>query len=462
MSSRMVGGFIMSQETISQQRDGFSSRFGLIAAAAGSAVGLGNIWKFPYIVGENGGSAFILIYLISILGVGLPVLLAEFIIGRRGGANAVRSFKKLAPNTKWPIIGWLGIIAAFMILGFYTVIAGYTIHYFLLSLTNAFSGMSSEQITQTFHQFSSGHAPIIYTIIFTLLAVFVLFGGIKDGIEKYTKILMPGLVGIIILLVVRAITLPGAAEGLKFLFKPDFSEMSMNSILDALGHSFFSLSVGMGTMLTYGSYISKKENLSTVTCSIAVADTMIALLAGVAIFPAVFAFGIDPTAGPGLVFITLPNVFLQMPGGNIFGALFFLLLFIAALTSVVSIFEVIITYVTEELNVNRHKALKLTSIAVIIIAIFCSLSQTPNTALSFNGNTLFDWMDLLSANVILPIGGLLIICFLGFIMNKDEIADELQQGACSIKTTMIYLTITKFIAPLAIAIVFLTGIQALF
>ncbi len=221
MSSRMVGGFFMSQETITQKRDGFSSRFGLIAAAAGSAVGLGNIWKFPYIVGENGGSAFILIYLISILGVGLPVLLAEFIIGRRGGANAVRSFKKLAPNTKWPVIGWLGIIAAFMILGFYTVIAGYTIHYFLLSLTNAFSGMSSEQITQTFHHFSSGHTPIIYTIIFTLLAVVVLFGGIKDGIEKYTKILMPGLVGIIILLVVRAITLPGAAEGLKFLFKPD-------------------------------------------------------------------------------------------------------------------------------------------------------------------------------------------------------------------------------------------------
>ena len=349
-----------------------------------------------------------------------------------------------------------------MILGFYTVIAGYTIHYFLLSLTNAFSGMSSEQITQTFHHFSSGHTPIIYTIIFTLLAVVVLFGGIKDGIEKYTKILMPGLVGIIILLVVRAITLPGAAEGLKFLFKPDFSEVSINSILDALGHSFFSLSVGMGTMLTYGSYISKKENLSTVTCSIAVADTMIALLAGVAIFPAVFAFGIDPTSGPGLVFITLPNVFLQMPGGNIFGALFFLLLFIAALTSVISIFEVIITYVTEELNVNRQKALKLTSIAVIIIAIFCSLSQTPNTTLSFNGNTLFDWMDLLSANVILPIGGLLIISFLGFIMKKDEVADELQQGACSIKTTMIYLTITKFIAPLAIAIVFLTGIQALF
>lgn len=349
-----------------------------------------------------------------------------------------------------------------MILGFYTVIAGYTIHYFILSITNAFSGMTSEQITQTFNQFSSGYAPIIYTIIFILLSVIVLFGGIKNGIEKYTKVLMPGLVGIIILLVIRAVTLPGAGEGLQFLFKPDFSQLSMSAILDALGHSFFSLSVGMGTMLTYGSYISKKENLASVSCSIAIADTMIALLAGVAIFPAVFAFGIDPTAGPGLVFITLPNVFLQMPGGNIFGALFFLLLFIAALTSVVSIFEVIITYVTEELNVNRRKALLLTTLAVIVISIVCSLSQTPNTFLSFNGHSLFDWMDLLSANVLLPIGGLLIMLFLGFVMKKDEVADELSQGSKSIKTTMVYLTITKFIAPLAIAIVFLTGIQALF
>ena len=215
-------------------------------------------------------------------------------------------------------------------------------------------------------------------------------------------------------------------------------------------------------MLTYGSYISKKENLTSVTFSIAAADTMIALLAGLAIFPAVFAFGIDPTAGPGLVFITLPNVFLQMPGGVIFGALFFLLLFIAALTSVVSIFEVIIAYVTEELKVNRRKAMGLTTLAVIVISTFCALSQIPDSALVFNGHTLFDWMDLLSANVLLPIGGLLIMIFLGFIMKKSDIEDELQQGSKSIKNTMAYITVTKFVAPVAIAIVFLTGIQALF
>jgi len=452
----------MSQQATSAKRDGFSSRFGIIAAAAGSAVGLGNIWKFPYIVGENGGSAFILVYLISILAVGLPVLLAEFIIGRRGQANAVRSFKTIAPNTKWSGIGWMGIIAAFMILGFYTVIAGYTIHYFILTITNAFSGMSSSEIAQTFSDFSSGSTQIIYTIIFIILSLAILFGGVKDGIEKYSKILMPGLVGIILLLVIRAVTLPGAGEGIEFLLKPDFSQLSMNAVLDALGHSFFSLSVGMGTMLTYGSYIGKKENLTSTAFSIGAADTIIALLAGLAIFPAVFAFGIDPTAGPGLVFITLPNVFLQMPGGAIFGALFFFLLFIAALTSVVSIFEVIIAYVTEELKLNRQKAMALTTVAVVIIATVCALSQTPNSSLVFNGHTLFDWMDLLSANVLLPIGGFLIMIFLGFIMKKSDLEDELKQGSKSIKNTMAYITITKFVAPVAIAIVFLTGIQALF
>lgn len=452
----------MSQQATTVKRDGFSSRFGIIAAAAGSAVGLGNIWKFPYIVGENGGSAFILVYLLSILAVGIPVLLAEFIIGRRGQANAVRSFKKIAPNTKWSGIGWMGIVAAFMILGFYTVIAGYTIHYFILTVTNSFAGMSSAQIADTFNNFASSTRPIIYTVIFIILSLGILFGGIKDGIEKYTKVLMPGLVGIIALLVIRAITLPGAEEGIQFLLKPDFSELSMKAVLDALGHSFFSLSVGMGTMLTYGSYISKKESLTSITFSIAAADTIIALLAGLAIFPAVFAFGIDPTSGPGLVFITLPNVFLQMPGGIIFGALFFLLLFIAALTSVVSIFEVIIAYITEELKVNRHKAMGLTTLAVIVIATFCALSQTPDTSLIFNGHNLFDWMDLLSANVLLPIGGLLIMIFLGFIMKRSDLEDELQHGSKSIKGTMAYITITKFVAPVAIAIVFLTGIQALF
>lgn len=449
----------MSQQATSAKRDGFTSRFGIIAAAAGSAVGLGNIWKFPYIVGENGGSAFILVYLISILLVGMPVLLAEFLIGRRGQANAVRSFKKIAPGSKWSGIGWMGIVAAFMILGFYTVIAGYTIHYFILTISNSFAGMSSAQIANTFNEFqTSSTLPIIYTVIFILISLGILFGGVKDGIEKYSKVLMPGLVGIIVLLVIRAVTLPGASEGIEFLLKPNFSELSMPAVLDALGHSFFSLSVGMGTMLTYGSYISKKENLTATTVSIAAADTIIALLAGLAIFPAVFAFGIDPTAGPGLVFITLPNVFLQMPGGTIFGALFFFLLFIAALTSVVSIFEVIIAYVTEELKLTRPKAMTLTALTVVFISVLCAFSNTPDSSFTFFGTTLFDWMDKLSANILLPIGGLLIMIFIGFIMKRQDVEDELKQGSKSIKNTMLYLTITKYVAPIAIAIVFLYGL----
>ncbi|HAX73674.1 MAG TPA: sodium-dependent transporter [Firmicutes bacterium] len=445
----------MSQ-TVSSPRDGFTSRFGIIAAAAGSAVGLGNIWKFPYIVGENGGSAFILVYLLCIALVGVPVLLSEFIIGRFGQANAVRSFKKAAPGKPWFGIGWMGIIAAFMILGFYTVIAGYTIHYFFLSVTNAFANMTSADITNTFNTFSSStFLPIVYTLIFIALCLVIVLGGIKDGIEKYSKVLMPGLLGIIVLLVVRAITLPGAEAGIEFLLKPDFSALSASSILEALGHSFFSLSVGMGTMLTYGSYISKKENLTSTTFSIAAADTMIALLAGLAIFPAVFAFNIDPTAGPGLVFITLPNVFLQMQGGAIFGALFFFLLFIAALTSAVSIFEVIISYIIEELNFNRTKAILLAGLTIAFIGALASLSQTPDSTLSLFGLSLFDFMDAFTAKILLPLGGLFIIIFVGFFFNKQTLQEELQQGSKDIKKTMLFITITKFIAPVAIAIVFL-------
>ncbi|MGL4335402.1 MAG: sodium-dependent transporter [Turicibacter sp.] len=445
----------MSQQNTSP-RDGFSSRFGIIAAAAGSAIGLGNIWKFPYIVGENGGSAFILVYLIAIALVGIPVLLAEFIIGRRGQANAVRSFKKVAPGKPWFAIGWMGIVAAFMILGFYTVIAGYTIHYFFLSVTNSFAGMSAADITTTYNSFSSStFQPIIYTLIFMIVAVGIVIGGIKDGIEKYSKVLMPGLLGIIVLLVIRAITLPGASAGIEFLLKPDFSALTASSFLDALGHSFFSLSVGMGTMLTYGSYINKKENLATTTVSIAFADTIIALLAGLAIFPAVFAFGIDPTAGPGLVFITLPNVFLQMSGGAIFGALFFFLLFIAALTSVVSIFEVIIAYVSEELNFSRKKAILLTSLTVAFIGTLASLSNVTDSNLVLFNQSLFDFMDSFSAKILLPLGGFFIVVFLGFFFKKEDLADELSQGSKNIKTTMLYISITKFIAPVAIAIVFL-------
>jgi NSS family neurotransmitter:Na+ symporter len=336
------------------ERDGFASKFGIIAAAAGSAIGLGNIWKFPYITGIYGGAAFIIVYLICIAIIGAPVMLSEFTIGRRAQKNAIGSFKKLAPGKPWFIAGWMGFLAAFAILSFYGVVAGWALDYIVKAVTNSFAGSDPEAIAGIFTGLiSQTWTPIFWQVVFMALTAGVVLGGIKDGIEKYTKILMPMLLVIIVILDIRAVTLPGAGEGVAFLFKPNWSLITSEAILSALGHAFFSLSLGMGTMITYGSYIGKKENLGEVALQVTLADTAIALLAGLAMFPAVFAYGIEPSAGPGLVFITLPNVFQQMPGGYIFQILFFVLLSVAALTSSVSILEVVVAYFHEDKNVSR-------------------------------------------------------------------------------------------------------------
>ncbi|HKJ78738.1 MAG TPA: sodium-dependent transporter, partial [Prolixibacteraceae bacterium] len=305
-------------------RDSFGSKFGVIAAAAGSAVGLGNIWKFPYITGVFGGGAFLFVYLGFILAIGLPIMLSEFIIGRSAGRNAFGSFKKLAPGSPWRFVGLLGVGAAFMILSFYSVIAGWSIEYIYLSVTNGFANKSPDELATLFSAFTeSPLKPIFYQVIFMIMTSAIVMVGVKDGIEKNVKILMPLLVLIIIILDIRAVTLEGAMDGLTFLFHPDFSKLTAEGVLSALGHAFFSLSLGMGTLITYGSYIDKQNNLLTTAIEVTTADTVIALLAGIAIFPAVFAFGIEVDSGPGLVFITLPNVFQQMPGGVFFASLFF-------------------------------------------------------------------------------------------------------------------------------------------
>ena len=310
------------------KRDSFGSKFGVIAAAAGSAVGLGNIWRFPYIAGENGGGAFIIVYLIFIIAIGIPVMLSEFTIGRSAQRNAFGSFKKLAPKTYWYLIGLMGVVAAFMILAFYSTVAGWTLEYIYLSFADAFSGKSPDQLTSIFESFKSGtFRPLLWQLIFMILTAWIVISGVQRGIEKYAKILMPLLLVLVIVLDIRAVTLSGAKEGLEFLFKPDFSKLDTNSILEALGQAFFSLSIGMGTLITYGSYINKRENLTTTAINVTAADTIIAILAGVAIFPAVFAFGIEPNAGPDLIFRTLPNIFQQIPGGYFFSLLFFIQFF---------------------------------------------------------------------------------------------------------------------------------------
>ena len=442
------------------QRDSFTGRIGIIAAVAGSAVGLGNIWKFPYITGVYGGGAFVLVYLICIAIIGLPVMLSEFTIGRKAQRNAVGSFKKLAPGKPWFLTGVMGIAAAFMILAFYGVVAGWTLEYLGKAVINSFAGKNPADLEGMFGGFiSQVIRPIFWQFVFMGLTCWIVLAGIKGGIEKASKILMPVLLLIIVILDIRAVTLPGAGEGLSFLFKPDFSKLSAEGVLSALGHAFFSLSLGMGTLITYSSYMGKNENLGSMAIQCTVADTGIALLAGVAIFPAVFAFGIEPGAGPGLVFITLPNVFQQMPGGYIFSLLFFLLLAVAALTSSISILEVVVAYFSEELKIARRNATIMATIAITIVGIPCSLSMGAMSKVQFLGKTFFDWLDYIAANILLPIGGLLIVAFVGWYLGYDKTKEEITNaGKLKAAYLPLFLFLAKFIAPLVIAIVFLHGL----
>lgn len=442
------------------ERDGFASKLGIIAAAAGSAIGLGNIWKFPYITGIYGGAAFIVVYLFCIALIGTPVMLSEFTIGRRAQKNAIGSFKKLAPGKPWFIAGWMGFLAAFSILSFYGVVAGWTLDYIVKSVMNGFAGSNADQIAGMFGGLiSKTYRPIFWQVIFMGMTAGVVLGGIKDGIEKYAKILMPLLLVIIIILDIRAVTLPGSSKGLAFLFKPDWSKLSGEAILSALGHAFFSLSLGMGTMITYGSYIGKNEKLGETAVQVTIADTAIALLAGLAMFPAVFAFGIEPASGPGLVFITLPNVFQQMAGGYIFQILFFVLLAVSALTSSVSILEVVVAYFHEEKDMSRKKAVIIATVAITIFGMAASLSMGPWADMKiplpgFGRVGIFDWLDLLSANYLLPVGGLLISLFVGWGMDPDDVYDELSNsGELKVAYLSLFRIATKFIAPIGILIV---------
>jgi NSS family neurotransmitter:Na+ symporter len=445
------------------KRDSFGTKFGVIAAAAGSAVGLGNIWRFPYIAGENGGGAFILIYLLFIIAIGIPVMLSEFTIGRRAQRNAFGSFKRLAPNTYWYLIGLMGVVAAFVILSFYSTVAGWTLEYIYLSISNAFADKTPDQLTTMFESFKSGtFRPIMWQLIFMVLTAWIVIAGVKKGIEKYAKILMPILLLLIIVLDFRAVTLTGASEGIEFLFKPDFSKLDTNSVLEALGQAFFSLSIGMGTLITYGSYINKKQNLTTTAINVSAADTIIAILAGVAIFPAVFAFGIEPNAGPDLIFRTLPNIFQQMPGGYFFSLIFFILLGVAALTSSISVLEVVVAYFVEELGIKRKRATIVAAVSITALGILSTMSWgTLGDVRIFNFNV-FELLDFTASSVLLPIGGVFIVVFLGWYLGKKHIKDEISSsGIYKAKLVNLFVIIIKFIAPIAIAMVFLHGIGLL-
>lgn len=435
----------------------FSSKFGVIAAAAGSAIGLGNIWKFPYITGVYGGGAFLFVYLGFILAIGLPVMLSELIIGRNSRKNAFGAFKKLAPKSAWSYIGSFGVGAAFLILSFYGVVAGWSIKYIFFSFANAFEGSSPEVISQTFGNFTQHPGkPLVYQLVFMVMTGAVVLIGVQKGIERFSKLLMPILLVLIIILDIRAITLDGAKEGLQFLFKPDFKSLSFEGVLNALGHAFFSLSLGMGTLITYGSYIKRQNNLVQTAIQVTAADTIIALLAGIAILPAVFAFGIEPSQGPGLIFITLPNVFLQMPGGYIFSIMFFVLLTIAALTSAISILEVVVAYFSEELRMKRNIATIFATALISLLGIICSLSLGIFSEYELFGNNVFDLLDKISANILLPLGGMFIALFIGWKFKKFKVMKEIAKGG-NLKPLFIdvFMILVKFIAPVAIFFLFI-------
>ncbi len=441
-------------------RDSFTSKFGIIAATAGSAIGLGNIWRFPYVAGENGGGAFLFLYLAFVMAIGIVVMLSEFVIGRSAQRNTVGAFLKLAPGKPWFLIGIMGVSAAFMILAFYAAVAGWTLEYLYQSVVNGFAGKSPDELGEMFTAFREGSwRPILWFLIFMVLTASIVISGIQKGIEKYTKILMPLLLVILVILSIRSLTLPGAGEGLRFLFKPDFSKITSRAVLVALGQALFSLSIGMGTLITYGSYIRKNDNLATTVISVSLADTFIAILAGVAIFPAVFAFGIDPAAEEGLVFITLPGIFQKMAGGCIFAPLFFILLAVAALTSTISMLEVVVAYFVEELKMTRRKATIISAVLISILGLFAAGSWGWFENMTLLGNNVFGLLNFTTINILLPVGGFFIVLFVGWFMGKKAVKAEISnEGSLKARFRIVFVFLVRFIAPIAIAIVFLNGL----
>jgi NSS family neurotransmitter:Na+ symporter len=444
------------------KRDGFGSRFGVLVAVAGSAIGLGNLWRFPYLVGNNGGAAFIVVYITMAIVLCLPIMISEFVIGRRTQSNAIGAVKKLAPKSGWLSIGVISVATAFMISCFYSVVGGWTLEYIVKSFSSGFLVNDNSALAKTFSNFTTSSVrPAVMMLIYLAINAFIVSAGIKNGIEKYAKILMPALFVLIIILAIRSLTLPGAQAGLNFLFNPDFSKLTAGSVLAALGQAFFSLSVGMGCIITYGSYVDKKENLMNISLTTAIADTTFAILAGLAIIPAVFAFGISPGEGPGLVFITLPQIFAQMPFGQVISFVFFVILLVAAITSSISLLEVVVAYFVEELKMSRRVATLITFSVIGLFGVLCSLSLGELKEITLFGKNMFDLFDYTTSNIMLPAGGLLIVLFVGWKMKQEDVQDELfNSGKIPFKKRLFKGIIIgiKFLAPIAIAFILLNGI----
>ena len=441
----------------------FATRFGAVAAIVGSSVGLGNIWRFPYEAGMHGGGAFLLCYVMCVALLGVPVLCAEFCMGRGTRRNVFGAYKALAPKGHWHLAGYIGILASFLIISFYSVVAGWTVEYCLASVVGGidFSGGSAAPHDE-FLGLTSGWRSVIWTGVFLLMNFGVLSGGVTKGIERMSNVMMPLLFLLLVAFCVNSFFLPGFSEGMKFLFAPDFSKLTPEVILSALGQAFFSLSLGLGGMMTYASYFKEGTRLGRTACTSAVLDTMVALLAGIIIFPAVFSFGVSPQAGPALVFEVLPRLFMQMPGGMMWSALFFLLLFIASITSTVSMSEISISYFCDEKQMSRRRSTLLSSAIAFAGGMLCALSFGPLSDMTLLGMTAFDLFDYLASNICLPVGGFICAVFVGWKVDRRFLRREFTDGDTHpFRLLPILRFLLRYVCPIAILRIFLNTLGIL-
>ncbi len=443
-------------------RGSFVSAFGVIAATLGSAVGLGNIWKFPALTGANGGATFLLIYLLSTLMVGLPVMIAELTIGRRSRANAITALQKVAPGgLPWWLIGASGVLAAFLILAFYTEVAGWVFAYIFKSVSGSILSTDPQVTSQAFTTLiTSPVQSLLWQWVVLVFVGFIIILGVTKGIEQTTKRLMPVLFLLLVILVIRSLTLPGAGEGLAFLFSPDFSKLNGDVLLAAMGLSFFKLSVGMGTMITYGSYFRADQNTPKTAATVMLADLSVSILAGMAIFPAVFTFGFEPEAGPSLLFITIPSIFASLPFGNVFVVMFFVLAAIAATGAMLSILEVPVAFLNERFGIARSVATIATVVLLGLVGSTAALSNSLMADFKLFGKTMFDLFDFSTSNVLLPIGGLFLAIFAGWVWSRKELFDELTNHGALNNTGIVrgFFFVIRFVTPLLVLLILLRGL----
>lgn len=440
-----------------QQRGQWASRLGFLLAAAGSAIGLGNIWKFPYVAGMNGGGVFVLLYLACVFFIGVPIMVGEFAIGRSTQRSPVEAFRALAGRSSaWQLVGWSGVLAGFLLLSFYSVVAGWTMHYIVLSLESFGGASDAASVAILFDKlYASPSLNFFWHQIFMMMTVGIVLGGVKGGIEKSSMIMMPALFLILAVLLVKALFMPGFREAFAFVFYPDLSDFKAASALEALGQAFFSLSIGMGTMLTYGSYLSRENDIVKSSVIVGVMDTGVALMASLIMFPILFSFGMDPQAGPGLVFKSMPIVFAQMPGGMAFSTIFFVLLLFAALTSAISLLEVVASFFVDTWGWDRQRAALFPGLGVFLFGVPSALAGWDGGAL-FGGRNVFDAMDFIVSNVLLPLGGLFMALYVGWRMDPKIVKSEFQ-GHSAFKAVFVpWLWCVRVIAPVAVAVVFLS------